>query len=249
MCNDCRKRFGRNTLRLLDCKEEACQAIRDEAPQIVDHLCDACREHFIRVLEYLDEFDIPYNLNPFLVRGLDYYNRTVFEVWPGPEEEAGGDGEDAPSAKRQNALGGGGRYDALVEIMGGRPSPACGFAMGIERVVSKIREKNIPLKEDGGDYIFVAQLGDQARRKAFLLFEDLRRQGYNVRQAFTKDSLKAQLETANRLGAKYSLILGQKELMDGTILVRDMESGTQEIIDCQKITAELNKRLNNGENK
>ncbi len=249
LCNDCRKRFGRNTLRLLDCKEEGCLSVRDEAPQIVDFLCDSCREHFISVLEYLDEFDIPYNLNPFLVRGLDYYNRTVFEIWPSSEEEGAEDGEDALLSKRQNALGGGGRYDGLVELMGGRPAPACGFAMGIERVVSKIREKNIPLKEDTGDYIFLAQLGDQARRKIFLLFEDLRRRGYNIRQAFTKDSLKAQLEAANRLGAKYSLILGQKELMDGTILMRDMESGTQEVIDYQKITDELDKRLRNGESK
>lgn len=245
LCGDCKKRFTRNPLRLLDCKEEKCIAVREEAPQIVDFLCDECREHFIKVLEYLDELDIPYNLNPFLVRGLDYYNRTVFEVWPDSGEEDSEEMAGSLNPKRQNALGGGGRYDGLVEWLGGRPTPACGFGIGIERVIVKIKEKNIPLKEDKGEFIFIAQLGEQAKRKTFILFEEMRRAGYKVRQAFTKDSLKAQLEEANRIGAKYSLILGQKELMDETILIRDMESGIQEVIDYKKINSELNKRLNN----
>ncbi len=247
LCVDCRKRFIKNPLRLLDCKEEKCIAVREEAPQIVDFLCDECREHFIKVLEYLDELDIPYNLNPFLVRGLDYYNRTVFEVWPEIDGETNEDVAESLLSKRQISLGGGGRYDGLVELMGGRPTPACGFAIGLERVIVKIKEKNIPLKEDGGEYIFIAHLGEQARRKVFILFEEMRRAGYKVRQAFTKDSLKAQLEEANRIGARYSLILGQKELMDGTILIRDMESGTQEVIDYKKINSEINRRLNNGD--
>ncbi|MFH1427278.1 MAG: histidine--tRNA ligase [Patescibacteria group bacterium] len=238
LCNDCRKRIIKNPLRLLDCKEEKCISLREEAPQIVDFLCDNCREHFIRVLEYLDELDLPYNLNPYLVRGLDYYNRTVFEIWPMDEDNV---------AKGQLALGGGGRYDSLVELMGGRPTPACGMAIGIERTILKIKEKSIPLKKDQEKIIFIAQLGEQSRRKVIVLFEELRRSGFKVRQAFIKDSLKAQLEEANRLGAKYSLILGQKELMDGTILLRDMESGIQEIIDYKKINFELEKRLNNGE--
>jgi histidyl-tRNA synthetase len=247
LCVDCRKRFIKNPLRLLDCQEEKCIAVREEAPQIVDFLCDECREHFIKVLEYLDELDIPYNLNPFLVRGLDYYNRTVFEVWPEPDEESSEDAAESTLSKRQISLGGGGRYDDLVELMGGRPTPACGFGIGIERVIVKIKEKNIPLKEDRGEFIFIAHLGEQARRKVFILFEEMRRTGYKVRQTFTKDSLKAQLEEANRIGARYSLILGQKELMDGTILIRDMESGTQEVIDYKKINNELSKRLNNGD--
>ncbi len=247
LCPDCRKRLVKNPLRLLDCQEEKCIAVREGAPQIVDFLCDECREHFIKVLEYLDELDIPYNLNPFLVRGLDYYNRTVFEVWPEPDEESSEDVAGSSLSKRQISLGGGGRYDGLVELMGGRPTPACGFAIGIERVIAKIKEKNIPLKEDRGEFIFIAHLGEQARRKVFILFEEMRRAGYKVRQTFTKDSLKAQLEEANRIGARYSLILGQKELMDGTILIRDMESGTQEVIDYKKINNELSKRLNNGD--
>lgn len=240
LCNDCKKRLVKNPLRLLDCKEKQCVELAGEAPQIVDSLCDDCRDHFIKVLEYLDELDITYNLNPSLVRGLDYYNRTVFEIWPANAEE------DKTEQPRQNALGGGGRYDGLVEYMGGRDTPACGFALGIERVILKIKEKNIPLRDEEKGDIFLAQLGDQAKRKIMKLFEELRKAGFNVRQAFSKDSLKNQLETANKMGAKYSLILGQKEVMDGTILVRDMESGVQEIVDYKKIMSELEKRLNNG---
>jgi len=236
LCDNCRKRIVKNPLRLLDCKENGCAEIRADAPQIVDSLCDGCRNHFVKFLEYLDELDIPYNLNPFLVRGLDYYNRTVFEFWT-----------DDGNAAAQSSLGGGGRYDGLVESMGGRSVPACGFGIGVERVILKIKEKNIPLKKDVEDYIFLAQLGEQARRKAFALFEELRRAGFNVRQAFTKNSLRAQLEEADRIGAKFSLILGQKEIIDGTILIRDMESGIQEIIDYKKVKSVVEKKLNNGE--
>ena len=256
LCHDCKKRLVKNPLRLLDCKEKACVEMASEAPQIVDSLCDDCRNHFIKVLEYLDELDIPYNLNPTLVRGLDYYNRTVFEIWPTnaevladakalagkPENKQVTDKDGLP---RQSALGGGGRYDGLVEYMGGRPTPACGFAIGLERVILKIKEKNIPLQDEEKGDIFLAQLGDQARRKIMKLFEVLRKAGFNVRQAFTKDSLKSQLEIANKIGVKYTLILGQKEIMDGTILIRDMESGIQEIVDYKKIMAEIEKRLGN----
>ena len=233
LCNDCKKRIVKNPLRLLDCKEDTCVNLREDAPQIVDSLCDGCRDHFMKVLEYLDELDVPYNLNPYLVRGLDYYNKTVFEIYATDEDNA-----------RQSSLGGGGRYDELVEYMGGRPTPACGFAIGMERMILKIRDKNIPIKQDDVCDIFMAQLGDQSRRKSMVLFEELRRSGYNVRQAFTKDSLKSQLDEANRLGVKWSLILGQKELLDGTILMRDMESGIQEVVDFKKVKSEIDKRLN-----
>ncbi|MBU4455306.1 histidine--tRNA ligase [Patescibacteria group bacterium] len=283
LCGDCNKRLVKNPLRLLDCKEEKCIELALEAPQIVDSLCDSCRNHFIKVLEYLDDLDMPYNLNPYLVRGLDYYTRTVFEIWPvspdplrqsfseasearfqpaslslggpaspelqpaSPELQRGERGETASASAgaggRQISLGGGGRYDNLIEKMGGRPTPACGFGLGIERAVMKIKENNIPIKRDGEPDVFLAQLGDQARRKAIILFEELRRAGFRVREAFTKDSLKSQLEIANQLNVKYTLILGQKEIMDGTILIRDMESGIQEIIDYKKTKSEIEKRL------
>ena len=241
LCNDCKKRLIKNPLRLLDCKEKQCKEVALEAPQIVDSLCDDCRNHFIKVLEYLDELNIPYNLNPTLVRGLDYYSRTVFEIWPSSAEAA--EGKPVEEQSRQNAMGGGGRYDGLVEYMGGRPTPACGFAIGIERVILKIKEKNIPIKDEEKGDLFLAHLGDSARRKIMVLFEDLRKNGFKVRQAFTKDSLKGQLEMANQAGVKYTLILGQKEIMDGTILIRDMESGIQEIVDYKKVVVEIEKRL------
>ncbi len=245
MCKDCQRRLVKNPLRILDCKEGSCQSLREDAPQIVDFLCEGCRDHFIKVLEYLDEQEIPYNLNPFLVRGLDYYIRTVFEITPLDIEEGTEVDEESGQTvpKRQSSLGGGGRYDGLVEQMGGRPSSGCGFGIGLERVIMKIKEMNIPLKEDDDDIIFLAQLGEQSKRKMMVLFEELRKAGFAVRQAFTKDSLKNQLEEANRLNARFCLILGQKELLDGTIMIRDMEYGTQEVVDYKKLYAEISKRL------
>lgn len=251
LCNDCKKRFVKNPLRLLDCKEDECVSVRENVPQIVDFLCDGCRDHLIKVLEYLDELEIPYNLNPSLVRGLDYYNRTVFEIVSVDEDENEdtSDSEKNTEKKKPISLGGGGRYDELIETMGGRPTPACGFGVGIERVIMKIKEKNIPLKEDKTNFVFLAQLGDQARRESFLLFEELRRAGFKIRQSLVKDSLKAQLEEANRLNVRYTLILGQKEIIDGTIIIRDMESGNQEVVDYKKIQQELSKRLDEKKNK
>ena len=232
LCPDCKKRLLKNPLRLLDCKEEGCVNARAGAPQIVDHLCDECREHFVKVLEYLDDLNVVYTLNPYLVRGLDYYNRTVFEFWSEDSEQG-----------RQDALGGGGRYDGLIEYLGGRTTPALGWGLGLERIILKIKENNIPLVDAYQPNIFVAQLGEAAKRKAMIFFEELRKRGYQAAQNFTKDNLKTQLEYANKLGVKLTLILGQKELMDGTILIRDMESGMQEVFDFKKVFEELDKRL------
>ena len=244
LCEDCKKRLLKNPLRLLDCKEDGCEELKSEAPQLVDHLCDACRDHFVKVLEYLDELNVPYSLNPHLVRGLDYYNRTVFEFWP--EESQGSQiksEQEQNSQTRQGALGGGGRYDSLVEYMGGRPTPACGFGLGIERILLKIKDNNLLIAEQNKPDIFIAQLGDAAKRKAMVFYEELRRRGYKAAQNFVKDNLRAQLELANKLGVKATLILGQKEMVDGTILIRDMESGMQEVYDFKKVFEELDKRL------
>ncbi len=236
LCNDCKRRLEKNPLRLLDCKEPNCIALKEGAPPIVDFLCEDCKKKFTRVLEYLDEMNIPYNLNLSLVRGLDYYTGTVFEITAKEE------GDKNPNG--QLSLGGGGRYDTLVEFFGGRPTPTCGFAVGIERTVAKIKTAGIPLEKDDKNIIFIAQLGDAARRKAMGLFEELRKSGLKVKQAFTRDSLKDQLEEANALGAKLTLILGQKEMNDKTIMLRDMESGNQEIVDYKKVKAEVEKRIN-----
>ncbi len=236
LCQDCKRRLLRNPLRLLDCKEEQCQPLKREAPQIVDSLCQECKEHFVRVLEYCDELDIQYQLDPTLVRGLDYYTKTVFEVYPqsSPESIQG----------RQDALGGGGRYDGLVAALGGRETPGVGFSLGADRIVNTMRDVWTEAERVGPKpQLFFAQLGEQARRKALKIIEILRAQGYRVAEQFSKDGLKVQLEHANRLGVGYTLILGQKEVLDGTILVRDMEGGVQEIVDSNKIVDELKKKI------
>lgn len=237
LCNDCKKRILKNPLRLLDCKEKNCEELKNEAPPMIDHLCDSCQKKFTKVLEYMDDMDIPYALNPNLVRGLDYYNGVVFEI------RETFDNEEA--TRNEMSLAGGGRYDGLVEHLGGRPTPACGFAIGLERTVNSIRAKKIPLEKNNKNLIFIGQLGDNARRKSVVLFEELRKAGFNIKQAFTKDSLKGQLEEANRFGARLALILGQKEINDGTILFRDMESGNQEVVDFKKVNSELSKRIDN----
>lgn len=237
LCNDCKRRLEKNPLRLLDCKEPGCASLKEDAPPIIDFLCEDCKKKFTRVLEYLDEMNIPYNLNLTLVRGLDYYTGTVFEIWAKEEGEK--------NASNQLSLGGGGRYDTLVESFGGRPTPTCGLAIGIERTVARIKISGIPLEKEDKKIVFIAQLGDVARRRAMGLFEELRKSGFRVKQAFTRDSLKDQLEEANSLGAKLTLILGQKEMNDKTIMIRDMESGNQEIIDYKKIKTEIEKRINN----
>jgi histidyl-tRNA synthetase len=235
LCLDCKKRLDKNPLRLLDCKEASCASLKDGAPPIVDFICEDCKKRFTRVLEYLDEMNIPYNLNLNLVRGLDYYNGTVFEIWAVEDGEKG--------TKSDLALGGGGRYDGLVEYFGGRATPACGFAIGIERTVMRMKAVGLPLEKEEKNVVFIAQLGDVARRKAMGLFEELRKSGFSVKQAFTRDSLKDQLEEANQLGAKLTLIIGQKEMNDKTIMFRDMESGNQEVIDYKKVRQELEKRI------
>lgn len=232
LCDDCKKRITKNPLRILDCKNSKCQSIRQDAPQIVDWLCEDCKKHFVKVLEYLDELEVPYILNPYLVRGLDYYTKTVFEFWVGEDE-----------VSSQSALGGGGRYDDLVELLGGKPTPACGFSMGLERVILKLKELDIEVKEKEKPEVFLAQIGEQAKAKAMTLFEDFRRKGIFIAERFSKDSLKSQLEIANKLGVKIVLILGQKEVSDDTILLRDMESGIQEVVDFKKLFPLLEKKI------
>ncbi|OGY43743.1 MAG: histidine--tRNA ligase [Candidatus Buchananbacteria bacterium RIFCSPHIGHO2_02_FULL_40_13] len=232
LCESCKTRLTKNPLRLLDCKESGCQELKDDAPQILDYLDDNCKEHFMKVVGYLDELDLPYVLNPYIVRGLDYYNRTIFEYWAIDDVEG------------KNALGGGGRYDGLVTMLGGREdTPACGLAMGLDRIVAKMREKNIEVPDKRVD-VFVAQLGDAAKKKAMLMYENLRPNGsFTIAQAFHKDSLKKQLELANKMKVKFTLIIGQKEVGEGTIMLRDMQGGVQEVIDFNKIEKELKKRL------
>jgi len=233
LCENCKKRLLKNPMRLLDCKEDGCQPFKVDAPQIVDWLDEESKTHFMKVLEFLDGLDVPYILNPYLVRGLDYYTKTVFEILPTEKQD-----------NAQGALGGGGRYDGLIETLGGRPTPAAGFSLGVERIINQLKDQGTELPNKFVPKIFLAQIGDQARIKAMKLFEQLRADGIRVAENFTKDGLKNQLEIANSLGVRYVLILGQKEVVDGTILLRDMESGVQEVFDFNKTINEIKKKLN-----
>lgn len=247
LCEDCKKRIVRNPLRALDCKNESCRPILEEAPQVIDWLSDVSKNYFTKVLEFLDELDVPYILKPTLVRGLDYYTETVFEIYEDPSavRQAHGSGQDGGVGGQQTALCGGGRYDLLVSELGGPPTPACGFAMGMERVLSILRrkaEENKDAASEKSDKVFFAHLGEQARRRTLKLIEGLRRDGIVVHHSLGKTALKAQLELANKFGVAYTLILGQKEAQDGTVIIRDMESGIQEIIDQKKLKSELEKK-------
>jgi histidyl-tRNA synthetase len=232
LCADCRRRIKENPLRVLDCKEEKCHSVKAQAPQAVDHLCEECKKHCREVLEYLEEIGLPYRLNPYLVRGLDYYTRTVFEMYQ--EEDAG---------KGRIALAGGGRYDGLIKMMGGKETPAMGGGLGIDRVVLAMKAAGIKVGEQKKVKVFLAQLGGMGKKKSLKLFEDLRRAGISTGEAFDRDSLKSQLKIADKYGARYTFLLGQKEAIENKVILRDMESGDQESLDLNMAVAEIKKRL------
>ena len=234
LCTDCQRRLKENPLRILDCKEEKCQRVKASAPQIIDHLCEKCHAHFKQVLEFLDELELPYTLNPYLVRGLDYYTKTVFEII-----------ETTEDGKALGSLAGGGRYDNLSKILGGRDTPGCGSAAGMERIITlmKAREMKTGAKQEEPK-IFLAQLGQLAKRKSMKLFEEFRAAKIPVAESFSKDSLKAQLRAANKLKIKWVLIFGQKEALEDFIVLRDMDTGVQEEIKLNKVVEEMKEKVN-----
>ncbi len=233
LCTDCQRRMKENPLRVLDCKEEKCQQVKASAPQIIDHLCENCHSHFKQTLEFLDELELPYALNPYLVRGLDYYTKTVFEII-----------ETTESGQSQGSLIGGGRYDNLSKLLGGRDVPACGVAGGIERIISLMKEREMKTGQKQEDaQIFLAQLGQMAKRKSLKLFEEFRSAKIPVAESFSKDSLKAQLRTANKMGIKWVLIFGQKEALEDFITLRDMNTGVQEEIKIDKVVVEMKNKI------
>ena len=226
LCSDCKTRFKRNPLRLLDCKKPVCQQIANSAPKSTDYLCPECDEHFNQLKRYLGLLEIPFKLNHCLVRGLDYYTRTVFEVQP----EAEG---------AQSTLGGGGRYDDLIEELGGRPTPAIGFAAGIERMILNLKKQDVPIPTLPRPKVFIACVGDEARDKAIELAATLRQNGIGVIEAVGNKSLKAQLRQANNFGAGYTVIIGDQEVKTGTVILRDMTTSKQKTVP----NAQLQQRL------
>lgn len=231
LCEDCAKRLKNNPLKLLDCKEPECIKLKEKAPNFLDKLCVTCSAHFKEVLEYLGELGISYELDHHLVRGLDYYSRTVFEFFAeGKEEEIG-------------ALIGGGRYDYLMETIGGHLTPAIGVAIGAHRVIAVMRAKEIVPAIKAPKKVFLAHAGELAKKKAFSLLKDIRSKGILVSESLAKDSLAAQLKVANKEGIGLALILGQKEIYENTVIVRDLDSGLQEAVSLDKLTEEIKKRL------
>ncbi len=247
LCDTCKKRLVKNPMRLLDCKEVTCQEFKEDAPQLVDHLSNDDKTHFVKVLEHLDEAEVPYVLNPFVVRGFDYYTRTIFELWS-KSDVVEGEEKKEEAESSTSAVGGGGRYDLLVEYLGGNPTPASGMAMGVDRLVALMKQQKVEIPDDDVCDVFLAQLGEEAKKRALKLFEMLRLGDIRVRANFSKDGLKQQLEMADKYGVKFTLILGQKEIMDGTLLIRDMESGIQEVVDFNKSVSEIKKRLEKSKN-
>ncbi len=222
LCKNCQNRMHRNPLRLLDCKEEDCQILASMAPKFENVIDKECKEHHELVKEYLNELNVPFVENANLVRGLDYYTRTVFEFW-------------SKSEGSQNAIGGGGRYDGLMEIMGGQPTPGIGMAAGIERIIGYMKEAGIRPPNKDRIHVFIAQLGQIAKKRSLSLLNELRERGINVVGSAGKDSIKSQMRIANRLQAKYSLILGQIEVQEGTIILRNMDLGSQEVLPIDDI--------------
>ncbi len=214
MCGDCRRRYDANPLRLLDCKNAPCQPFKAEAPAIGDHLCDACAQHFASLRRYLDELAIPFVLQPTLVRGLDYYTRTVFEFQP--EEEGA-----------QSAIGAGGRYDGLIEELGGQPTPGVGFGTGIERLIINLKRQEQGPGPPERLAAFIAVAAAEGEGQALRLARDLRGAGISTVVGGGR-SLKAQMRQANALGAHHALILGREELAAGTVTLRDLERQSQE---------------------
>ena len=237
LCSNCRKRLKENVLRILDCKEGKCQRIVSQAPQILDHLCGECHDHFKEVLEFLDEINLPYQLNPYLVRGLDYYTKTVFEIFSQ---------EEFLEKKTKNSLAGGGRYDSLVKLLGGKDTPACGCAAGVERIAALLKTKTslkfIPLSRPR---IFLAQLGGLGKRRSLGLLEEFRKAKIPIAESLSKDSLRSQLGRANRIGVDFVLILGQKEALEDQIIIRDMKTGKQQTIKLEKVIEKMKKKLKN----
>ena len=231
LCPECKTRLKRNPMRLLDCKRQSCRGIAEAAPKSIDYLCPQCRAHFDSLKRYLDLLEVPFEVNHCLVRGLDYYTRTVFEVQP--EGEGGA----------QSALGGGGRYDDLIEELGGRPTPATGFAAGIERIVLNLKKQKVAVSILPTPAVFIAYLGDEARDEAVKLTSRLRKARIGVVQALGGKSLKAQLRQANSIGARHTVIIGDEEIKSGTLLLRDMTTREQKIVPMSQPTELLLKEI------
>ena len=226
LCNDCKSRYDRNPMRILDCKNEKCTALSQGAPEMVDCLCDDCNSHFTKLKELLTAIGIEYKLNPRLVRGLDYYTKTAFEIQYAP-------------LGAQSAVCGGGRYDGLIGECGGNDTPAIGFAIGIERVLLALEKQNLLPDFNEGSDAFIIQFGDATESVAFNLMSQLRANGLKVEMDFGGRSFKAQMKQANKLNAKYVLIVGEDEVAKDVVTLKNMANSEQEVVEIKNIIDKL----------
>jgi len=215
LCQDCRNRLERNPLRLLDCKVQTCRALGEAAPRSVDHLCTDCQQHWDKFLSYLSTMDIPFSIDHRLVRGLDYYTRTVFEIQPG---DVGG----------QSTICGGGRYDKLIEQLDGKHTPGIGFGSGIERLTLNLKRAEIAVPDEPKPTFMVINVGEAARPAALELAAKIRRAGVGAILGNGSRALRGQMRQANALGISYAVVLGDDEIQRGEVVIRDMSDSSQE---------------------
>jgi histidyl-tRNA synthetase len=214
LCPTCLERLEKNPMRILDCKNPECKAVCENAPVVLDYLCDDCKEHFDGVKALLDTMEIGYTVNPKIVRGLDYYTRTVFEF---VSNDIGA----------QGTVCGGGRYDGLVEELGGAPTPACGFGLGLERLLLLMEKQNTPFPQKKSCELYIVSMNDSSLRRACELAFSLRQEGIAVQFDVVGRSLKAQMKYANKIGAAYTMVLGDSEIESGCAKLKNMESGEE----------------------
>lgn len=220
LCDTCKDRLERNPMRILDCKSPVCSEIAKDAPVVLDYLCDECREHFEKVKSYLNAQNIAFKVNPRIVRGLDYYTKTVFEFI-------------SESIGAQGTVCGGGRYDGLIEELGGQKTPSLGFALGIERLMLLMEAQGCEFPKESMPDLFIAALGEKAQLKAVEIANDMREEGFTCLYDVNGRGLRAQMKYANKLGAKYTIVLGDDEVESGIAKLKNMESGEETEIALQ----------------
>jgi len=230
LCEFCQARYETNPLRILDCKVPADVQAREGAPSALDHLCEECREHFGGVRGHLDALSVPYEVDPTIVRGLDYYSRTTYEVIH-------------PELGAKDVIMGGGRYDGLAEVLGGPPTPGIGFGSGLERLVLVLGDGTAAPGPD----VYVAAVSADVRETVFALAMDLRRSGVSAEIDYTRRSMKAQMKEADRLGARFTAVIGEDEVRAGTVTLRDMQTGDQQTLSGSEVAGHVKKALSVGD--
>ena len=226
LCSECKERYTKNPLRVLDCKKDSCKKVIEAAPVITENLCQECESHFSEVKSYLDDQKIVFHEEPRLVRGLDYYTKTAFEIISG-------------GLGAQNAIGGGGRYDDLIEELGGKPTPAVGFAAGIERMIIAIDQQKVEWPVEKRLDIFVAKVDEKKKVTAFRLLQKIRNAGLSADMDYSEGSLKSQMRIANKIGARHTVIVGEEELSKNMVILRNMQTKEQKEVKIDNLINEL----------